>query len=161
MINMKLVAYFEIKGGKGDEAYLIEHKIEQKVEVITAEHIHIKFSNECADALGLSPTEWYTDKQWAPYRHDITRGFHSLYVYCNVCAPQIVGDVYAPLLRCVPIRGNRGEHIMKTYSDPHYISVTDRQVDVIEINIRDDAGELVPFTFGKLVCKLHFRRRIL
>ena len=86
---------------------------------------------------------------------------HSLYVYCNVCEPQIVGDAYVPLLRNVAIKGAHGEYVTKTYSEPHYIPVNTDAVDMIEINIKDDTGYDVSFASGKVVCKLHFRNRAL
>ena len=111
--------------------------------------------------LGLLCGIWYTGDNTAPFKHDITKGVHSLFVYCNFCEPQIVGDVYAPLLRSVAIKGSRGEHVTKTYGEPHYLPVSTDTVDMIEINIKDDTGHDVPFTSGKVVCKLHFRNRAL
>ena len=160
-INDNLFAHFLLNNREGNEAILYVHEVEEKIEIITKRGAAVKFPNEVADVLGLDHNTYYRGKHWAPHRYDITRGFNAMYVNCNVCSPQIVGDVYAPLLRCVPVQGERGEHVMKTYSDPHYIPVADRQVDVIEINIRDDTGALVPFTSGKVVCKLHFRQRTL
>ncbi len=140
---------------------LTEHSIEQKIRVDVKKDLFIEFHHECCDALGFECGKWYEGVKYAPYNYDITRGFHSLYVYSNICEPQIVGDVYAPLLRTIAIKGNHGEHVTKTYGEPHYISVTDRQVDNIEINIKDDTGVDVSFMRGKVVCKLHFRQRTL
>ena len=41
----------------------------------------------------------------AKYPPDITSGFNTLYVYCDLIQPQIVGNVLAPLLRTVPLTG--------------------------------------------------------
>ncbi len=160
-INETLLTFFHIEGDRGDEVVLTEHPIEQKIQIEVKDGIYVQFHGECCDALGFDCDEWYHGMMYSPHRYDISRGFHALYVYCNICEPQIVGDVYAPLLRSIAIKGNRGEHVIKTYAEPHYIPVTDRQVDNIEINIKDDTGVDVPFMRGKVVCKLHFRQRTL
>ena len=98
----------------------------------------------------------------ATYPPDISYGFNSLYIYCNVVQPQIVGDVYAPLLRTVAIPGvGRGHLIQKTYDQPHYVPVSTDELSTIEINIKDDTGTNVSFASGKVVCKLHFRQKAL
>jgi hypothetical protein len=137
------------------------NEVKQRIRIRMPENIAVFFSDEMCELLGLPQQTWFKNFFPATREYDVSRGFHSLYVYCNVCQPQIVGDVYAPLLRSVSNIGRRGEHVTKSFTDPHYIAVTDRQVDVIEINIRNDTGELVPFTSGKVVCKLHFRQRTL
>ena len=92
---------------------------------------------------------------------DIKRGFYTLYVYCSICEPQVVGDYYVPLLRSVPIEGVDGEIITKTYHDPHYVPVNTTSFDSMEVNIKDDTGENISFKTGKVICKLHFRQKTL
>jgi hypothetical protein len=94
----------------------------------------------------------------AQYVSNLARGFHALYVYCNICKPQIVGDIYASLIRTVAVKGKRNEHVTISYNPPHYIPVGTREISEIEIDIRDDTGEKIPFNFGKVVCKLHFKQ---
>ena len=53
------------------------------------------------------------------YYSDIKRGFYTLYTYCSICEPQVVGDYYVPLLRAVNITGKDGDVIMKYYNQPH------------------------------------------
>ena len=89
---------------------------------------------------------------------NLNKSFHAMYVYCNISKPQIVGDIYAPLLRTVAVKGKRNEHIAILYNSPHYIPFGIREISEIEIDIRDDTGNKVPFTSGKVVCKLHFRQ---
>ena len=86
------------------------------------------------------------------------KSFHAMYVYCNICKPQIVGDIYAPLLRTVAVKGKRNEPVTIIYNSPHYVPIGVREISEVEIDIRDDMGNKVPFTFGKVVCKLHFRK---
>ena len=157
-LNKSLSAYFAILDN-GNHAQLKILKLEHKIELsIVGERLWIQFADEMSDVLGLEH-KYYTGTTVAPYRHDISHGFHSLFVYCNVCEPQIVGDSYVPLLRTVAIKGAHGEYVTKTYGEPHYVPVNTDELSVIEMNIKDDTGQDVPFIDGKVVCKLHFRQR--
>jgi len=156
VINRALSDYLE---GTEDKIKLADVVATQKITIYTTEGMYIKFADELCDVLGVERGQYLGNIDQSPYRYDITRGFHSLFVYCNICEPQVVGNIFAPLLRTVGISGKRGEHIMKTYGEPHYIQVSTKQIDSIEINIKDDTGEFVPFMFGKVICKLHFRQR--
>ena len=144
-----------------EEIKILEDKITQRITVKTTEDISIRFSDEVCAALGLFCQNYYNGTHKAPFNYNLYRGFHSLYVYCSLCEPQIVGDVYAQLLRSVAISGKRGEHVIVNYNDPHYVSVNTKQIDVIEINIKDDMDQNVSFMFGKVISKLHFRQRSL
>ena len=46
---------------------------------------------------------------------DIQRGVYSMYVYCDVCKENVVGDTKLPLLQIVPIRGDHGDYVCKCY----------------------------------------------
>ncbi len=41
----------------------------------------------------------------------------------------------------------------------HYVPVVAKEVDRIQIDIKDDSNLSVPFQFGKTVVKLHFRKK--
>ena len=99
------------------------------------------------------------EKVWAKYMPDMKNGFYSLYMYCDVVEPQIVGNTIVPLLRTVHIDGNHGDIIEKLYHAPHYVPVNKKEIDKVSIEIRDDRDQLVPFDFGKIVVKLHFRKK--
>ena len=134
--------------------------LEQRTLLQASNGVTVTVSQELADMLGFAVKE-LSGNMKSDYRHDISRGFHSLYVYCSICEPQIVGDVKVPLLRTVALQGERGEHVTITYSSPHYVPVSAPQMSTIEMHIKDDTNQDVPFTSGKVVCKLHFRPKIL
>ena len=160
-INNTLKTFFEIEGVKNDSIVIDCNKLEQKVRVRTSPNYNIQFSPEACQVLGLEYT-WYSNvSDWGRYIYNISRGFHALYVYCSVVEPQIVGDVYAPLLRTVAAEQKRGQYIIKAYGKPHYVRVNAKEINTIEINIKDDTGANVSFTFGKVICKLHFQQRSL
>ena len=90
---------------------------------------------------------------------DLQRGFNSLYVYCDIVEPTVVGDVKVPLLRCVNISGKHEETVDRIYKTVHYVPLHRKQFDSIDINIRDDTGRSVPFQRGKVIVTLHFRMK--
>lgn len=90
---------------------------------------------------------------------DLRGGFDSMYVYCDIVEPQIVGDCLTPLLRVVNVEGNHDDVLVKSFDFPHYVPVSKRELSTIEINIKDDANRFVGFRYGKVVVKLHFRKR--
>ena len=69
-----------------------------------------------------------------------------------------MGDIIAPLVRVVDAAGNFGDLIHTMYNTPQYVSVSAKEFNTLEIDIRDDIGRPVPFEFGKVVATLHFGR---
>lgn len=96
----------------------------------------------------------------ARYPVDLRGGFYALYIYCDLVDNQVVGDASVPLLRAVNIEGAHGEIICKVYDMPHYLPLTRKEFSAVEINIKDDSGRPVKFKYGKIIIKLHFRRRL-
>ncbi len=86
--------------------------------------------------------------------------FDYLYVYCDLIRYSMVGDVWAPLLRIIDVRGNPGESVSINYERPLYHPVKKSSFDSIEILIRDDRGEPIPFQHnkGRVMCLLHFMK---
>ena len=146
------------RGYNGDEVRLKYNPISQKIRVLTIEPCKVKFSEACCDILGLKH-EWLAGDVFGSINTDIARGFHTLYVYCSVCRDQIVGNVMAPLIRTVGVEGQRGQHVTRTFEEPHYVPVNPGEISQIEINIKDDTGEDVSFMSGKVLVKLHFRQK--
>lgn len=90
---------------------------------------------------------------------DLNNGLYSIYVYTNIIQDTIVGNTLAPLLRTVLASGNYGDIIQKTFVHPHYMRLAQDRIADIEISLRDDTGNLIPFEFGKVLVKLHFRKK--
>ena len=87
---------------------------------------------------------------------DVNQGFYSLYVYCNLIEPRIIGDSEVPLLRIVPVEGHSGKMITKPYENIQYVPMLQKHFRTIEIDKKKDTGQRVPFELGKLVVTLHF-----
>jgi len=89
---------------------------------------------------------------------DVNRGQHTLFVYCNIVEDSIVGDVQAPLLRAVTTRGIPGQTTRETFDRPLYVALKTNNFDSIEISLKTETGELLPFNFGNSFVTLHFKR---
>jgi hypothetical protein len=84
--------------------------------------------------------------------------YYNMFVYSSVCSNSIVGNSYLPLLRTINVEGKEGDYIQKTFDDGHYVKVQSDLLSQIDIKITNDQGELVKFTYGKIIVKLHFRK---
>lgn len=84
---------------------------------------------------------------------------HHLFVYTNIVEDQIVGNVKVPLLRIVKVTGNYGSVQTLDYTNIHYIPLKQKFIDTIEVSVRDDTGNKIQFTRGRVIVKVHFRRR--
>ena len=80
----------------------------------------------------------------------------TIYVYCNIVQPQIVGDTNAQLLKSIPVEGTFGDIITKTFTNIQYIPIQRRSFEEVEVLLRSDTGDPVPFERGKVVTTPHF-----
>ena len=116
----------------------------------------VTISNELACKLWLN-SNVFEKSIWATKEANISSaGFDVMYVYANILEPQIVGNVSAPLLRIVNVEGKYPNIIDKVFDFPHYIPVLVKDISDIEIDIKDDLNEYIPFLSGKVIIKLHF-----
>jgi hypothetical protein len=57
---------------------------------------------------------------------DVKKGLNSLYVYCPLVEPRMVGDAQVPLLRIVPLEGRDGEMITRVFDPIQYCPLLQR-----------------------------------
>ena len=128
-----------------------------KVEAHIKTDTEIELNEGLAQLLGFSSRN-LTGNTQASFLPDINGGLFALYVYTDIIENQRVGDVSAPLLRIVPTNPKKaGLVVTHSYQMPHYMPVKTNYIDTIQMDIRSDFGEKVPFQSGKVVVKLHFR----
>lgn len=94
----------------------------------------------------------------APKRGDLLVHHPAIFVYCDIVQHQVVGNMLAPLLRVVPIEGNPGEYIWRQIMKPMYLDVNKGYISTIEVELRDDSGNLIPFQVGKVLLVLELKR---
>ena len=91
------------------------------------------------------------------YPADIFSGLYNLFVYSDIVQPNLVGNRNVPLLRIVPVE--QGNLITKSYNNIFYHPLSREIIQSIEIHIKSDTNQTVPFNTGKSIVTLHFRRR--
>ena len=127
--------------------------------IITSKRVAymLGFKDEQLNYIGHEYQEYLIT--YADHPPDMNAGMYALMVHCDIVAPQLVGNTYANLLRIVPVSGRFNENINTIYNDEQYVSVMQKNLDSIEININDDSGKIVNFQFGRTFLTLHFRKR--
>ena len=86
--------------------------------------------------------------------HDIA----SIFVYCNIVQTQIVGNTSVPLPRTIAVSGKSGDVITKTFNNIQYVPVQTKSFENIQILLRTNTGNPVPFEHGKVIATLYFRK---
>ncbi len=96
----------------------------------------------------------------APRSAELNAGSHSILVYSNIVEHNFVGDSFAQLLRLVevPTKSNYGEQVVLRYDQPHYIPLQTHSFDTIQVELKDDTGQNIPFEFGRVIIKLIFKK---
>ena len=137
------------------------HKMRLKIETNDASEElapDLYLSKRLSDMLGFVMTGPFSagDRK-SKYPADIEDGIHNLYVYCDLIEPVAVGNAKVPLLRIVPIQ--KGPIVTTSYSKVFYYPVMRKIFGAVEINIKGDTGEIIPFVGGKSFVTLHFRKK--
>ena len=130
-----------------------------------AEGTTTTFKGKLAEILGFKPWVPFTipvtpnsRKHYAaPHPADIHGGCYNIFVYSDIVDYQLAGDSYVPLLRCINVSDEARRMPTLTYDKPHYTSLSKSNIDDIEISLKDDQNRYMPFTYGKVIVKLHFR----
>ena len=131
------------------------------IDLKLGESLH--FKPKLAAMLGISTNPVYSGNESIKYHgvdlFNLDESIHTLYVYCDIIENMPVGSDEAPLLRIVGVKTKQGEIVRKTYDNPMYIPVRIKKFDTVEINIKSNTGESVPFQYSKSEVILHFRKQ--
>ena len=76
----------------------------------------------------------------SPYVADLSV-LSTIYVYCDIVEPQVVGDVSAQLLRSIPVQGKFGDIISETFVNIQYAPMLRKSFEDVEILLRGDTGD--------------------
>ena len=92
------------------------------------------------------------------------RGVINMYIYASICQPIHVGHTQVPLLKNIFVDSSKdgivvGHARNSVVYNPMYIPVASTSFNSIEINIRNDAGQIITFPSGAITTlTLHFKR---
>ncbi len=144
----------EIKGKLGESVAkeaLIDFRYffrKHKVEVELKKGAEIWWDNKnMAQMFGSMVSKSYEGKYLLDAHVNWKLGPSTLYIYTDIISPVLVGDSSTPLLKTVPVSGDHGEIIAKTYRKLHYVPLSASNFQTTELNISD------------VIVKLHFRPR--
>ena len=141
------------------------HFISKRIYLFIPENVGISFMNNIHETLGFDKSEYIGINNITIKSSEIITQCNSensnFYIYSDIIEYQIVGNDQSPLLRIIHIDDvKKGLNFAsKIFDSPHYIPVSRNNIDVIEIEIRNNLGSLVYFTKGEVVVKLHFKRK--
>lgn len=171
----------ELGPNQRDNIHFNYNELLRKFTAYVANGYMVRFPRELATALGLGDIEttlrqssnkeaWGTEREMprivydgdkiiADYCMDLDRGLHTFFVYCDIVQYQLVGDANVPLLRTVAVSGKKGDVISKSFQNIHYVGLSRSTFQEIHVHITDDTGLRVPFEHGRVIVKLHFRKK--
>ena len=139
-------------------------EIINKMFIATKQEVNLTFYGKLSSILGFEDSvvivlnaDTNKGKKYADHVADLFGGDYTLFVYTDIIEYQVVGDHFVPLLRSVRITGKNKEIITINYDKPHYVRVSKRHISDIAIEVKTDQNYNVPFKYGKVVAKLHFR----
>jgi hypothetical protein len=137
-----------------DSENLISLKFKPRFrQVVLSEHL--------SGCLGFNTTTFTTgDVHRAEMAPLIGKPFTQIFIYSSIVDNVFVGGGRFPLLRTIFIENEFRQRYM--ISDdihiPMYLNVSSNSINKIEVQVRDDSGELIQFQYGsKLFLTLHFR----
>ena len=90
----------------------------------------------------------------APY--NMLPTFSTIYLYCDLVKHNFVGDSFSQLMRIVevPPKSKFRDQIYFNYTNIHYMPLQQTEFNTIEIHLKDDLGQTVPFLLVEL--SLHY-----
>jgi hypothetical protein len=129
--------------------------------------VEIAISGNIARVLGFTVTEdtWIIFQAQGLYQLktpiDLNASRPSLIsVYTNIILPHRVGDTSAPLIRACTIPQKQHNTFLNfEFDSMHYLPVALKYIQEIQVEVRGNDGELIPFEAGILYLRLHFRPR--
>ena len=108
--------------------------------------------------MGYTDTIVQQDDATARNKVDFFGNVSTLYLYCDVVDPIIVGNTKSSLLSVIPCRGNFGEMIHHTVAYPRYLPLMNSTIDSIRVELLSEFDEPIDFNWGSTIIVLHFKK---
>ena len=150
IIDEALEPYRELYPDIGDVISMIDDGT--RVLVKTPKPIsHVDFCYDVGLALGFPPANdygygsVYRDAQGLKISA-IPRVAENIFIYSNVIQEQCVGDVSTPLLRIVDVDHTNATTTHRSYTSLQFVPVRASFFNSVEVELRDEWGDLIVFT---------------
>ncbi|EGT57489.1 hypothetical protein CAEBREN_30351 [Caenorhabditis brenneri] len=127
------------------------------LEFVHPDILFVEFEPPCAYFLGFHDTI-VRESGVAPSKVDMFGNVSTIYLYCDIIDPIIVGDQKNQLLSVIPCRGTYGEMIHHTIPYPRYLPIMNNTVDSIKVEFLSEFAEPINFNWGSTIIVLHFKR---
>jgi hypothetical protein len=146
--NARLSMHFEFESVRNRFSVELDKQLIERVEL----------SEQLAYMLGFDHPV-LTESATARFMPDMNGGVSAMHVYApGLVEPMIIGDVCAPVLRIVTIRGQQDEIVEEQFISIQYHKILVREVAELLIEIRTASGALMPFQYGTCTLTLHFKK---
>lgn len=141
--------------------------IKKGIDIVEGSKVVVSFkpSVRLALQLGYRPDEEIqVEGSYAPHVANTSSGIADvMLVYCDIIEPQITGDSWAKVLRTLKTTPDGAVPYFALpcsmdFTQLQYVPIQKKYFESISIDIRDTAGKLMPFQYGTLSVKLHFKR---
>ena len=149
-----------LKTDANGDIWLTYNQLTRKMTVHVRNKARLVLTGRFASMVGFDKKELEIAKNTeAPLPVDLEAGFHAMYLYTDIVEPQLVGDSKVSLLKVVKCSGEFGDNVSVNFPNLQYVPVNVKSFETVEIDVKDDTQEKVPFEFGKVIVTLHFRQR--
>jgi hypothetical protein len=146
--HARLAMHFDFNSERNRFSITIDSNLIERVEL----------TEQLAYILGFDHQVITTSGQ-ARFMPDMNGGVSAMHVYApGLVEPMIVGDVCAPVLRIVTIRGQQDEIVEEQFISIQYHKILVREIAELLIEIRTASGALMPFQYGTCTLTLHFKK---
>lgn len=107
----RIVAFEALKQQKGMKKgfSLNMSEVDHKATLWVRDLSQVIISPLLKSLLGFDKLDFSPGNHKAPYVSGFHQGYHSLYLYCPLIEPRMVGDAQVPLLRILLVAGRDGE----------------------------------------------------
>ena len=134
-----------------------------RVRATIAPYKAVFFSDRMQKLLGLGKRLHSKDNKAAIYTGEFVNtylpNYSNMYMYSNLAQHRPVGDTEAPLLCIIPVTGDYGNFNAHICEDVHFVPAVGGETGMVEIDIRDEMGQPIPFEPGKLVVVLQLHKK--
>ena len=139
-----------LKTDVNGDVWLTHNQLTRRITVHVKNKMKLILTGRLASMIGFDKKEVLITKNTeAPLPVDLEAGFHTMYVYTDIVEPQLVGESKVSLLKVVKCAGQFRENVNVSFLNLQYIPVNEKSFETIEIDIKNDTQEKVPFEFEK------------